>query len=58
MEKVDPSRKDPGKGALKLMDEIFSDEEMASSCYRKLSPRFVKPGLDEKRVHFLEGNHQ
>lgn len=38
-----------------MMDVIFSDEEMASSCYQKLSPRFVKPGLDEKRVYFLEG---
>lgn len=38
-----------------MMDVIFSDEEMASSCYRKLSSRFVKPGLDKKRVHLLEG---
>ena len=51
----DYDRKDPGKGALKLMDVLFTDDEMASSCYKRSSRRFVKAGLDEKRVKLLEG---
>ena len=55
----DPERKDPGKGALKLMERIFLDEEMSSRGHRKLSKCFVKPAcLDEKRVNLLKGKQQ
>ena len=45
---------DAGKYALQLMDIIFTDEEMASSIYEE-SSKSKKPGLDRKRVAFLEG---
>ena len=43
-----------GKYALQLMDIIFTDEEMASSIYEE-SSKSKNPGLDHKRVAFLEG---
>ncbi len=45
---------DPYKYALHLMDILFTDEEMASSCYVS-SKRTKKPGLDPARVTVLEG---
>ena len=51
----DFGRKDPGKGALKLMDVLFTDDELSSCCYKRISKRFAKPGLDNKRVKMLEG---
>lgn len=45
---------EPNKYALQVMDALFSDEEMASSCYIT-SKRTNKPGLDIERVTLLEG---
>ena len=43
------------KYALQLMDILFTEEEMASSCY-VASQRTKKPGLDCAKVRLLEGN--
>lgn len=45
---------DPGKAALKLMDVLFTDEEMSSSCFKPGSRRSCKPALDEYRVKLIE----
>ena len=43
--------KTPDKYALQLMDVLFTDHEMGSSCF--ISSKFsTKPGLDPKRVAF------
>ena len=44
----------PEKYALSLMDALFSDEEMASSCFAK-SKRSTKPPLPHERIKLLEG---
>ena len=42
---------DPGKYALNLMNALFTDEEMGSSCYKKgLGSKSEKPQLSPKRV--------
>lgn len=45
---------DEEKYALQLMDALFSDEEMAVSCYIA-SQKSKKPGLNPKKVELLEG---
>lgn len=44
---------DPGKYALNLMDVLFTDEEMRSSCFISLK-RTKKTGLDEKELLYLK----
>ena len=51
---VDGEKKDPGKGALKLMDKVFTDEEMSSHCFKKANGRGEKPALDQARVKRLK----
>ena len=51
---VDSERANPGKGALKLMDRLFSSEELANCCYKNISGRCAKPELDKKQVKYLE----
>ncbi len=46
---------DPGKYALQLMDVLFSETEMAKSCYQS-SKRTTKPALDSAKINLLEGN--
>ena len=47
---------DPGKYALNLMNALFTDEEMGSSCYKKgLGSKSEKPQLSPKRVKLMEG---
>ncbi len=46
---------DEEKYALHLMDVLFTEEEMAQSCYIS-SQRSKKKGLDPKRVELLEGD--
>ena len=46
--------KTPDKYALQLMDVLFTDQEMGSSCF--ISSKYsTKPGLDPKRVALLHG---
>ena len=45
---------DEEKYALQLMDALFTDEEMSSSCYVS-SQKSKKPGLDPVKVGLLEG---
>lgn len=45
---------EPHKYALMLLDALFTDEEMASSCYAA-SKRSEKPELDRTRIRLLEG---
>ena len=52
---VDPKRSDPGKGALKLMNKLFTDDEMSQSCYSNAHGRSTKQELDRKRKAVLEG---
>ena len=47
---------DPSKYAIQLMDILFTDQEMASSCYVASTKKTKKPGLDPVRVTLLEGN--
>ena len=47
---------DSSKYALQLMDILFTDQEMASSCYVACTKKTKKPGLDPVRVTLLEGN--
>ena len=47
---------DPEKYSLQLMDFLFTDQEMASSCY-VASQRTKKPGLDAEKIALLEGNY-
>ena len=42
------------KYALQLMDALFSEQEMASSCYGA-SQRTKKTALDPSRIALLEG---
>ena len=44
----------PEKYALALMDALFADEEMASSCYAE-SKRSTKPPLEQSKIKLLEG---
>ncbi len=44
----------PTKYALQLMDILFSDFEMSSSCY-VMSSWSSKPGLDSNKVTLMEG---
>ena len=47
---------DPAKYALNLMNALFTDEEMGSSCFKKrLGSKTEKPQLSPKRVGLLEG---
>lgn len=45
---------DPDKYALALMEALFTDQEMAASCYSQ-TKRSTKPPLDEERIALLEG---
>ena len=54
---VDSEKNDPGKGALKLMDKDFTNEEMSSCCYKDVNRRCVKPALDPERVKLLESKY-
>ena len=45
---------EPMKYALHLMDVLFTEEEMAESCYTS-SSRSTKPGLDQNKIALLEG---
>ena len=38
------------------MDILFTDQEMASSCYVACTKKTKKPGLDPVKVTLLEGN--
>ena len=54
----DPDKKVPlHKMALRLMDVLFSDVELSSSCFLKLNSRFRKPPLDKGRVDCLLGTY-
>ena len=55
LKEEDGDKRNPRNGALTLMNLFFSDEEMSSRCFKKLNKRFVKPGLDERKVKLLEG---
>ena len=46
----------PCKYALQLMDVLFTDSEMSTSCYAS-SNKSPKPGLDPTRVALLEGKY-
>ena len=47
---------DPGKYALQLMDVLFTEKEIASSCYAE-AKKTTKPGLDPEKITLLEGNY-
>eukprot|EP00731_Ephydatia_muelleri_P034398 Em0058g4a len=48
---------DPAKYALNLMNALFTDEEMGSSCFKKrLGSKTEKPQLSPKRVGLLEAS--
>ena len=54
----DPDKKVPlHKMALRLMEVLFSDVELSSSCFLKLNSRFCKPPLDKGRVDRLLGTY-
>ena len=54
LEDVDPDGSDPGKGALKLMDRLFTPKEMARSCYKDVHGRCTKPELEQEKRNILE----
>lgn len=45
---------DPCKYALKLLDKLFSVDEMVGRCYRRGPNSLDKPLLDENKVKILE----
>ena len=47
--------KDPPKYALQLMGALFTEEEMAASCYKKCSAKVTKEELDQERKKKMEG---
>ncbi len=47
---------DPAKYALQLMEVLFTEDEMATSCYIA-SHRTKKPGLNKQKVLLLEGTN-
>ena len=44
----------PEKYALALLSALFSDEELATSCYAETS-RSKKPALPQEKIQILEG---
>ena len=51
---VDGEKRDPSKGALKIMDKVFTYEEMSSHCFENVNGRCKKPALDRARVKRLK----
>ena len=47
---VDSKKANPGKGGMKLLSKIFTDEELSTCCYKNTNGRCSKQELDQKRV--------
>ena len=51
---LDIKAMNPEKYALALLSALFSDEELATSCYAETS-RSKKPALPQEKIQILEG---
>ena len=49
------SHTEPSKYARRLMQSLFTDEEMSKSLYKKKSDQCEKLNLSPKRVALIEG---